>query len=375
MKSKNRDFSRLKRVVVKVGSSSLAHATGKLNLYQFEQLAVQLADLHNQGKEILLVTSGAVGAGLGKLGLHRRPKTMPEKQAAAAVGQGVLMQMYEKFFAEYGVIVGQVLLSGEDFADRRRFLNARNTMHTLLSMGVIPIINENDTVSVEEIRLGDNDTLSALVTGLVDAELLILLSDIDGVYTADPRKDPTADIISDINEINEQIESLAGGAGSSLGTGGMTTKLQAAKIAMHSGAAMVIARAAEKNIIRRVMTGEPLGTVFWPGNKLDNKKHWILYSSAVQGKISVDEGAVRALTQNGKSLLPSGVVRVEGAFEMGNTVCVTGPDGKQIARGITNYAAEELKKIMGKQTGEIATVLGNKDYDEVVHRNNLVLDC
>ena len=375
MKSKNRDFSRIKRLVVKVGSSSLAHVTGKLNLYQFEQLAVQLADLHNQGKEILLVTSGAVGAGLGKLGLNRRPKTMPEKQAAAAVGQGVLMQMYEKFFAEYGVIVGQVLLSGEDFTDRKRFLNARNTMHTLLSMGVIPIINENDTVSVEEIRLGDNDTLSALVTGLVDAELLILLSDIDGVYTADPRKNSDAEIISDIHEINDQVEGLAGGAGSSLGTGGMTTKLQAAKIAMHSGAAMVIARAAEKNIIRRVMTGEALGTVFWPGNKLDNKKHWILYSSSVQGKISVDEGAVRALIQNGKSLLPSGVVKVEGDFEMGNTVCLAGPDGKVIARGITHYASEELKKIMGKQTGEIATVLGNKDYDEVVHRNNLVLDC
>jgi glutamate 5-kinase len=375
MKLKNRDFSRVKRLVVKVGSSSLAHATGKLNLYQFEQLAVQLADLHNQGKEILLVTSGAVGAGLGKLGLRRRPKTMPEKQAAAAVGQGVLMQMYEKFFAEYGVTVGQVLLSREDFSDRRRFLNARNTMYALLGMGVIPIINENDTVSIEEIRLGDNDTLSALVTGLVDAELLVLLSDIDGVYTADPRKDPAAVIISEIDEINEQVESLAGGAGSGLGTGGMTTKLQAAKIAMRSGAAMVIARAAEKNIIRRVVTGEPLGTVFCPGNKLDNKKHWIMYSSAVQGKISIDEGASRALVKNGKSLLPSGVVKVEGVFEMGNTVCISGPDGRQIARGITNYASEELKKIMGKKTSEIAVVLGSKDYDEVIHRNNLVLDC
>ncbi|WP_066636399.1 glutamate 5-kinase [Desulfolucanica intricata] len=374
MKVSTRDFSRFKRLVVKVGSSSLAHSTGKLNLFQFEQLAIQLADLYNQGKEVLLVTSGAIGAGLGKLGIKRRPKTIPEKQAAAAVGQGVLMQMYEKFFAEYGVTVGQVLLTREDFSDRSRFLNARNTLHALLSMGVIPIINENDTVAVEEIKLGDNDTLSALVAGLVDAELLILLSDIDGLYTADPRKEPTATIISEIEEITEEIENLAGGAGSQLGTGGMATKLQAARIAMHSGTAMVIARAGEKNIIRRVVAGEPVGTVFRPGNKLENKKRWIAYSSAVHGKILVDEGAARALLKQGKSLLPSGITAVDGVFEMGNTVSIIGPDGKEIARGITSFSSSEIEKIKGKQTREIEKVLGYKDYDEVVHRNNLVLD-
>jgi len=363
-----------KRIVVKVGTSSVNHPNGKPNLFQIESLVRQLADLFNQGKEVILVTSGAVGAGAGKLGFQGRPKTIPEKQAAAAVGQGVLMHIYEKFFAEYGVTVGQILLTREDFSDRRRFLNARNALHTLLRFGVIPVINENDTVAVDEIKLGDNDTLSALVAGLVDAEILFLLSDVDGLYTADPRKNPDATLIHEVNEITPDIEKLAGVAGS-MGTGGMITKLQAARIAMHSGVVTVIARSEKKDVLRRIIMGEPDGTVFWPlANKLENKKQWIAYSSTVQGKIFVDKGAANALSKWGKSLLPSGVTGVEGVFELGNTVSIIGPDGVELAKGLVNYSSDELEKIKGAQTRDIARLLGYKDYDEVVHRNNMVLN-
>jgi len=375
MEENKRGFESFKRIVVKVGSSSVAHTTGKPNLFQIETLVRQLADLYNRGKEVILVTSGAIGTGAGKLGLARRPKTIPEKQAAAAVGQGMLMHIYGKIFAEYGVTVGQVLLTREDFADRRRFLNARNALHAMLQFGVIPVVNENDTVAVEEIKLGDNDNLSALVACLVDAELLILLSDIDGLFTADPRKEPDATLIRDVMEITPEIESLAGGAGSKLGTGGMATKLQAARMVMHSGVVTVIARADEKDIILRIISGEDTGTVFWPSaNKLENKKRWIAYSSAVCGKIFIDGGAVRALAGQGKSLLPSGITGVEGAFEMGNTVSIIASDGREIGRGIVYYSSDEINKIKGAQTKDIARILGYKDYDEVVHRNNLVLD-
>jgi glutamate 5-kinase len=375
MGDKKRNFYSMNRVVVKVGSSSVSHTTGKPNLYQIETLVRQLADLHNQGREVILVTSGAIGTGAGKLGLAGRPKTIPQKQAAAAVGQGILMHVYEKIFAEYGVTVGQVLLTREDFSDRRRFLNACNALHAMLSLMVIPVINENDTVAVDEIKLGDNDTLSALVASLVDAGMLILLSDIEGLYTADPRKNTGAELIRDVTELTAEIEALAGGAGSKLGTGGMATKLSAAKIAMHSGVTTVIASSSEKDVVRRILAGEPVGTVFWPNaNKLENRKRWIAYSSCVHGKIFVDEGAARVLARQGKSLLPSGVIGVEGPFEMGNTVSIVASNGREIGRGIVNYSSYEVDQIKGAQTREIARILGYSDYDEVVHRNNLVLD-
>jgi len=375
MAEKKRNFCFMNRVVVKVGTSSVCHATGKPNLDQIEALVRQLADLHNQGREVILVTSGAIGAGAGKLGLAGRLKTIPQKQAAAAVGQGLLMHVYEKIFAEYGVTVGQVLLTREDFSDRRRFLNARNTLHAMLSLMVIPVINENDTVAVDEIKLGDNDTLSALVASLVDAGMLILLSDIEGLYTADPRKNPGAALIQEVTAITSEIEALAGGAGSRLGTGGMAAKLAAAKIAMHSGVITVIAGSSAKDVLQRILTGEPVGTVFWPSaNKLENRKRWIAYSSCVHGKIFIDDGAARVLARQGKSLLPSGVTGVEGHFEMGNTVSIVAPDGREIGRGIVNYSSQEVDRIKGVQTREIARILGYSDYDEVVHRNNLVLD-
>lgn len=370
-----RIFQAFKRVVIKVGTSSVAHATGKPNLFKIESLVRQLADLYNMGKEVILVTSGAIGTGAGKLGLPRRPRTIPEKQAAAAVGQGVLMHIYEKLFAEYGVTVGQVLLTREDFSERRRFLNARNSLHAMLQFGVIPVINENDTVAVDEIKLGDNDNLSALVATLIDAELLILLSDIDGLFTADPRKEKNAQLILDVTEMTPEIEALSGGAGSKFGTGGMATKIQAARIAMHSGIVTVIANMEEKDVIRRVINGETLGTVFWPcANKMQNKKRWIAFSSSICGKIFVDDGAARALVKLGKSLLPSGITGVEGSFDIGNTVTIVGADGKEIARGIVSYSSDEIKQIQGVQTRDIARILGHKDYDEVVHRNNLVLE-
>ncbi len=367
-------LSHVQRLVIKVGTSSLTHKSGKLNLAQVERLVREAADLANQGLQVVLVTSGAVGAGMGKLGFKQKPRTMPEKQAAAAVGQGLLMHMYEKMFAEYGHVVAQVLLTRDDLADRRRFLNARNTLLTLLGYGVIPIVNENDTVAVDEMRVGDNDTLSALVAGLVDAELLVLLSDIDGLYTADPRVDPGARFIPVVHEITHELEGQAGGAGSSLGTGGMGTKLHAARIAISSGIPMVIANGSRDGVVRQVLSGTPPGTLFIPrDNRMHIKKKWIAFGSAVQGSLHVDAGAARALVQDGKSLLPIGLTGVEGAFGPGSVVNVLDPAGEVFARGIVNYGAEELRRIQGHNSTEIAALLGYKDYDEVIHRDNLVI--
>lgn len=368
------DFAGSRRIVVKVGSSTLAYPNGKLNLACMENLVRQMADLKNQGREIILVTSGAISAGIGKLGLERRPKAIPAKQACAAVGQGILMHMYEKFFAEYGVTVGQVLLAREDFADRKRFNNARNALNALLSYGVVPVINENDTVAVDEIKVGDNDLLSALVAGLINADLLILLSDIDGLYTADPREDLRAEFIPSVSEITPEIEALAGKAGTPFGTGGMVTKLHAAKVATQSGTVMVIARGAEQNVIRRIIAGEETGTVFWASqHRLEAKKRWIAFGAAAKGRIHVDEGAARALLERGKSLLPSGVVRVEGDFRPGQTVSVINPEGSEIARGIVNFSAEEVARIMGAKTAEIRAMLGRERSHEVIHRNNMAV--
>jgi len=367
-------LSLAKRIVVKVGTSTLAHQTGKLNLFQLEKLVRELADVHNQGQEVLLVTSGAIGAGAGKLGLKQKPRTIPEKQAAAAVGQGVLLHMYEKLFAEYGAVVAQILLTREDIVNRKRYLNARHTLSTLIQYGVIPIINENDTVVVDEIRFGDNDTLAALVAGLIDADLLILLSDIDGLYTGDPRTDTGAELINIIEEVTPEIEQLAGGTGSEFGSGGMETKIQAGKIAINSGVNMVITNGQTEGIIRRVLSGQGTGTLFVPReNRLHSRKRWIAYGSRVQGKVVVDDGARRAITSSGKSLLPSGILHVDGRFESGHVVSVVSLEGGEFARGIINYSSEQVSLIKGKQTQEIGAILGHKDYDEVIHRDNMTV--
>jgi len=363
-----------KRIVVKVGTSTLTYGSGKLNLDQIEKLVRELSDLENQGKEIILVSSGAVGAGMARLGLKEKPKTMPEIQAAAAVGQGILMHTYEKLFGEYGQIVAQVLLTREDSVNRKRYVNSRNTLMSLLAMRVIPIINENDAVAVDELKIGDNDTLSAMVASIVDADLLIILSDIEGLYTDNPQNNPDARLVEEVTDITEEIESLAGGPGSPTGTGGMYTKIQAAKIAVNSGVVMVIASGGRTGVIREIVNGVNLGTLFLPKeNRLHIRKRWLAFGARVHGSVTVDKGCERAILKGGSSLLAAGIKAVDGAFEHGNTIGILTTEGREIARGITNYNAAEARRIMGVHTNEIAAILGSKPYDEVIHRDNLVL--
>ena len=361
-------------MVVKVGSSSITGPDGEPDAGRLETLVAQLAALRKEGREVLLVSSGAIAAGAGKLGFKGRPSTVPEKQACAAVGQGILMQAYEKLFARHGVVTAQILLTREDLAERRRFLNARNTLHTLLHLGVVPVINENDTVAVEEINFGDNDFLSALVAGLVDADLLCLLTDTGGLYTADPRVVPGARLISSVAEITPELQRAAGGPGTARGSGGMASKLAAARVAVQCGTGVVVARAGEEAVLTRILAGRELGTFFSPGaTRLEHRKRWIAHGAPVAGRIAVDQGAAAALVSGGKSLLPSGVTGVEGSFEAGHTVGIVAPDGREVARGIVNFSAGELTLIRGRRTAEIEGLLGHRDYDEVVHRNNMVL--
>jgi glutamate 5-kinase len=364
------------RIVVKVGTSTLTHANGKLNYSRIEYLVRELADAANSGKQILLVSSGAVGAGMDRLGWKEKPKTIPAKQAAAAVGQGILMHTYEKLFDEYGQIVAQVLLTREDSVNRKRYANSRNTLLTLLDIGVIPIINENDAVAIDELKIGDNDTLSANVAAIVDADLLIILSDVDGVYTANPQKDPSARLIEEIAEVTPEVEAICGGAGTMRGTGGMLTKMAAARMAMNSGIVMVIASGAKEGIIQAVLAGKQVGTLFPPRqNRLQFRKRWLAFGARIKGRLIVDRGCALALQNSGSSLLAAGIKSVEGSFEQGNTVSIVNQDGWEIARGLANYNAADTIKIMGAHTHEIAGLLGHKPYDEVVHRDNMVLLC
>jgi len=362
------------RVVVKVGTSTLTHPNGKLNYSRIESLVRELANAVNSGKQIILVSSGAVGAGMDRLGWKEKPKTIPEKQAAAAVGQGILMHTYEKMFSEYGQVVGQVLLTREDSINRKRYANSRNTLLTLLNIGVIPIVNENDAVAIDELKIGDNDTLSANVAAIVDADLLIILSDVDGVYSANPQKDPTARLIEEISEVTPEVEAICGGAGSIRGTGGMLTKMTAARMAMNSGIVMVIASGTRENVLNAVLSGNNVGTVFPPRqNRLRFRKRWLAFGARIKGRLTVDKGCAQALLKTGSSLLAAGVKLVEGSFEQGNTVSIVDQGGWEIARGLANYNNEETNKIKGAHTHEIAGILGHKPYDEVVHRDNMVL--
>ena len=361
-------------IVIKVGTSTLTHKNGKLNLEQIEKLVRQLSDLRNRGKDVVLVSSGAIGAGMGKLNLEERPKTIPEKQAVAAVGQGILLHIYEKIFAEYGQATAQLLLTKADLEHRQRFLNARNTLLTLLKLGVIPIVNENDTVAFEEIKFGDNDTLAALVGTLIDADLVILLTDIDGFYDGDPRKNKQAQRISVVEVIDETVAGKAGSVGSKFGSGGMATKIFAAGIAVNAGIPLMIAHGAEDHIIRRLTIGEDVGTLFLPKEmKPHLRKKWIAFGSHVGGSITVDDGAKEVLVHKGKSLLPSGITAVSGDFSAGDVIRILDLQGHDFAHGITNYNAEELNQIKGKKSKEISTILGYKDFDEAIHRDNLSL--
>lgn len=364
-----------KRVVIKVGTSTLLYGeTGQINLNRIDLLVREIVDLSNQGKDVILVTSGAIGVGMVRMGLKKRPTDVKEKQALASVGQGLLMHLYDKFFAEYGKTMGQVLLTMDNAVQHKQYSNSRNTLMTMLKMGVIPVINENDAVAVDEVKIGDNDRLSAMVASLVDAELLIILSDIDGVYTANPSKDPNATIIDEIPEITPAVEKMAGGAGSDVGTGGMATKIEAAKIATASGVTMLIASGSENGIIRAIMDGESKGTIF-PAKEahLKVRKSWLAFGKRLKGVIRVDEGCERAL-KSGSSLLAAGITATEGNYEAGNTVRILSADGREIARGVMNYSAEAMDRIKGHSTKEFASLLnGEKIYDEAIHRDNLVL--
>lgn len=362
-----------KTVVVKVGTRTLTHATGKLNLRYMEKLVRELADLANQGCQVILVTSGAVGAGIGKLGLPGKPQTTPEKQAVAAVGQGLIIQMYEKLFGEYGLVVAQVLLTRDDFNDRKRYLNSRNTLLALLKYGVIPVINENDTVAIEELIFESNDVLSALVASIIDADLLILLTDIDGFYTGNPKISPEAQLMTTIEQITPEIRQWAGTTNEALARGGMATKVMAAEIVMNSGIPMVIANGQERDVTQRVLAGDEIGTLFCAQNKcLESRKRWIAYGQKTHGRLIVDGGAKKALLEDGKSLLPSGIVDVSGDFEHGEMVAIEDQCGNEFARGLVNYSARELRSIKGLRTEKAADIL-QRACAEAVHRNNMVV--
>jgi len=368
-------LKKAKRIVIKVGTSTITYANGKRNFSQIDRLAREISDLQNQGKEMILVTSGAVAVGVDRMGLPGKPKTIPGKQAAAAVGQGVLMHTYEKFFADYGQIVAQVLITKTEAIDRHRYTNTRNTFMELMRQRVIPIVNENDVVALDELKIGDNDNMSALVAGIVDADLVIILSDVDGLYTANPQTHPDAVIVPEVAEITPEIEASAGGVGSARGTGGMATKIQAAKAATSSGIHLVIASGTEKNAITRVLQGEELGTLFVSReNRLQFRKRWLAFGAKIAGSIVVDDGCAKAIRKaGGCSILPAGVFAVQGEFLPGSTVSVIDKDAHELARGLVHYSSAELEQIKGCNSGEIAKILGHKNFDEVIHRDDLVI--
>ena len=363
-----------RRVVVKIGSKLIAPRGKGLQTAWMEQLAKDIAHWRAKRYEFILVSSGAVAAGLDRLGIHERPSSIALKQAAAAVGQGRLMAAYDVAFSTVKLPVAQVLLTHGDLSDRKRFLNARNTLTTLLEAGVVPIINENDTVAVEELKFGENDHLAALVTNLIGAQLLIILSTVDGFYTGDPSTDPAAALVPVVTEMTSRIEAHAKATSSAEGTGGMVPKLAAAKQAGDQGAVTIIAGGQRPNILSSVLKGDEVGTLILPsGRRLKSKKHWIAYTLHPKGRLHLDEGATRAVAQHGRSLLPAGVREVKGQFRAGESVSCVGPDGVEVARGLSNYSSQEVTAICGAKSREIVKRLGYKLYDEVIHRDNLVV--
>lgn len=365
-------ISKTKRLVVKVGTGVITTKEGLLDMTQVASISRQAVGLRRRGYEVAVVSSGAVGAGMGELGMRKRPTTLPEIQAAAAVGQSKLIGAYDDCFKMEGYHAAQILLTREDLEGRHRYLNTCNTISALFGLKVIPVINENDTVSVEEISFSDNDALSVLVANLLRAELLVMLSSVDGLYR---RPDKGAELIPLVEEITADIEGLASRSKTHLGMGGMESKLRAARIATNSGGAVVIANGREQDVLIKIMEGEELGTLFIPvREKLTSRKRWIGFTLRPKGKIYVDDGAYDALSKRGKSLLASGITDVDGDFERGDVVSVfaTG-NNTEFARGLTNYSSTELMKIQGQSSTSIKRILGSKPYDEVVHRDNMVL--
>jgi len=355
-----------KCVVIKIGTSTITHADGKLDTVQIKNLASQIAFLKKKGIQIVVVTSGAIGAGLSLLGLKKRPSEISLLQACAAVGQGKLIEAYAQAFKDEGLIAAQILLTAEDLRSRARFLNARNTMLALLKENAVPVVNENDTVAVSEIKFGDNDKLSALVCNLIQADLLIVVSDVEGFY------DKLGKVIDRVEKVTREIEDLCVGKGSELGTGGMVTKLEAAKIITRAGGSMIIAGGRGRNILVSILEGEQIGTFFEPHvTGLSAKKQWLAFFTRPHGSIVVDKGAEEALVKKGKSLLSSGVVEIKGSFKIGDIVSIVSLRGNEIARGLVEYKSEEVEKIKKLKSSQIKEVLGSKTSDEIVHRDNM----
>jgi len=364
-------FKEVKRVVVKIGSSLLVEPRVGLKRGYIKDLAREVVVLRQKGFEILIVSSGAIAAGMELLGLRSRPSSISELQAVAAVGQGYLMRLYAEAFEPHGLRVGQVLLTHEDVKDRRRYLNARSTLLTMLSLGVLPIINENDSVAVEEIRFGDNDTLAALVAVLVEAGLLVILTDVEGFFLGGPEG---GKLLTLVERVDKEIRKEALGPKGPLGTGGMATKVRAAFMASKAGIHTLVTKGVDPVVLDRLLRGEVVGTLFLAGpSRLTGKKRWIGFSLKPKGTLLVDQGAKEAILEKGKSLLPSGVMEVIGKFERGDAVLCVGPDGQEFAKGLVNYSSEELQMIKGRKTYEIEEILGYKYADEVIHRDNLVV--
>ncbi|GBE41476.1 glutamate 5-kinase [bacterium BMS3Bbin09] len=364
---------KIKRIVIKIGSNILASAEQGLNTRRLSSLSKEISEVIDAGNEVVIVSSGAVAAGLKKLNLKKIPKDIQLKQAAAAIGQSSLMWAYEQNFARFNKKVAQILLTRNDVENRLRYINAKNTIFTLMSYGVIPLINENDPVAVDEIKFGDNDMLAALTAGLVEADMLIILSDVEGLYSMDPINKGSK-IIKHVDKITPDIEKMAGGKSSAVGTGGMYSKLLAAKQANDHGIPVVVMSGKKSSLLPRFIHGKEVGTYFEPKKeRLSSKKGWIAYGVRTKGSIRLDEGAVKALTEMGRSLLPSGIAGVEGGFEVGDYIKCLNADGKKIAKGLTNYSSKDLKQIKGKKTSEIEKILGYKYSDEVIHRDNLVI--
>ena len=357
-----------RRVVVKIGSRLLAEDPGMIG-----RLCGEVAGLRRRGVEVLVVTSGAIALGMARLGWQRRPAELPRLQAAAAVGQGQLMMRYDAALSSHGLVLAQVLLTHDDVRHRGRYLAARHALLSMLAAGAVPVINENDTVSAAEIKFGDNDRLAALCTSLVEADLLVILTDVLGLHSGDPKTGaPLIPLVRDIDE--EGAAAVAGGAGSQLGTGGMASKVQAARVAGRFGVPTVVTSGRLEAPVLAVLDGQDRGTLFLPRQgRLQSRKHWIAYALKPKGKLTVDEGAWKALRQGGKSLLPSGVREVEGHFDAGEPVSVAGPGGEEFARGLCGYDADAVRRIAGKKTSELEAILGYKEMDEVIHRDDLVL--
>ena len=362
-----------RRLVIKVGSALVTHNGEGLDLTAISEWARQIAQLRQSGREVVLVSSGAIACGMQRLGWTRRPRAVHELQACAAVGQMGLVQVYETAFVRHGLSTAQILLTHDDLADRTRYLNARSTLTTLLGLGVVPIINENDTVITDEIKFGDNDTLGALVANLVDADALFILTDQQGLYTADPRKDPSATLISEARAGDAALEAMAGGAGTQYGRGGMITKVIAAKRAASSGTHTVIASGRERDVMTRLARGEAVGTLLVSETMpLNARKRWLADHLQLNGRLLLDAGAIKALGE-GKSLLPVGVVEVQGEFERGAAVACLSPEGREIARGLCNYGSSDARRIARRGSQEIEEILGYIDEPELIHRDNLIL--